>query len=120
LVHLSKGSIIMKFLLPLAAVCMLAGCASQQPRPANYGTRAPEMANVAVPAVGSVTEDGWRVVSVTPTNPAPANLYAPAPVVVEPEYYVPPVSFSLGLMLGRGVYLGGHRHPRWRHHGRRR
>jgi hypothetical protein len=109
-VLLSKGTI-MKFLLPLAAVCMLAGCASNPPRPANYGTRAPEM------AVGTVTEDGWRVVSVTPVGQAPATVHTtPVYPAVEPEYYVPPVTFSLGIMLGRGVYFS----PRWRHHGRRR
>lgn len=111
----------MKLLLPLAAVCMLAGCASQLPRPANYGTRAPDL-TYAAPAVGSVTEDGWRVVSVTPANPAPppAGVYG-APVYVEPDYYfVPPVSFSLGVILGRGAYIGSRYHPRWRHHGRRR
>jgi hypothetical protein len=114
----------MKFLFPLAAVCILAGCASTAPRPANYGTRTvaePAVAYTPAPAVGTVTEDGWRVVSVTPVGQEPYNSYQVVPQPVPPAYYyAPPISFGLGIMLGRGLYFSGHHHPRWRHHGRRR
>lgn len=86
----------MKTIALLAAAGLLAGCASA-PRPAQH------------PLVGSTTADGWRVVSVTPVGQEPQETYyAPPP---PPAYYVaPPVTFSLGIMLGRS----------WRHHGRRR
>ncbi len=116
----------MKTLLVAATVALLAGCATT-PGPANYGTRA------AYAQSGDPSQ--WRVVSVTPVAPgtgariasnnpngssveyssmpvtaAPNVIYQPAPVYVEePAYYYPPVSLSLGFVLGRHWGYRGHR-----------
>lgn len=94
----------MKTLLAILSLAALAGCATQQPGPPNYGTRA-----YAPPS----DPHDWHVVSVTPVNlapdaPRPANVTveampatpvpAPdnrityssrAPVIVNPPVYVP-------------------------------
>lgn len=125
----------MKKLLVIAALLALGGCASTPDDRYGYGQ----------PGYGQPSDPSqWRVVSVTPVPPgtgervaretgsavqysstpiprtAPvyetAPLYEPAPVYVpQPAYIYPPVTFSLGLMLGRG--WGGHRHH---HRGHRR
>lgn len=111
----------MKHLLIIAALAALGGCATYPDDRYGYDH-----------ARGGQSGDPsqWRVVSVTPVPPgtgervaresgssveyssapvhesvpvAPAPVYAPAPT-----YVYPPVTFSLGLMLGRG--WGGHRH----------
>jgi hypothetical protein len=112
----------MKKLAIILAVAALSGCATQNPGPANYGTRAYAQAPDA---------NGWQVVSVTPVpagtgaqaaasgdagrvtssdvvtySPAPSTVYAtqpvyvPAPVyapapVYDPFWY-PPISIGLG------------------------
>ena len=116
----------MKTLLVAATAALLAGCATT-PGPANYGTRA------GYAQSGDPSQ--WRVVSVTPVAPgtgariaagnpngssveyssmpvsaAPTVIYQPAPVYVEqPAYYYPPVSLSLGFVLGRHWGYRGHR-----------
>lgn len=119
----------------LLAVAALAGCATQQPGPPNYGTRAWSQA---------ASPGEWQVVSVTPVppgtgaraaahgeagvitstpaplNPAPQTVYVPRPVYVpqpvypapvyEPNYWWPSVSIGLGFVWGSGHrHHGGHR-----------
>lgn len=121
----------MKKVLLIVSLAALAGCATQ-PGPANYGTRA------GYAHSGDPSE--WRVVSVTPVpagtaarmaaaspdgssveyssapvTVAPPVLYQPHPVYVEPQpYFYPPVSLSLGFVLGRHWGWGS------RHRGHRR
>ena len=125
----------MKSLLVVATLAALVGCATT-PGPANYGTRA------GYAHSGDPSE--WRVVSVTPVAPgtgarvaannpngssveyssmpvdAPSVVYQPMPVYVEPpRYYYPPVSLSLGFVLGRHWGFG-HRGHYGGHRGHRR
>jgi len=122
----------MKKLLVIAAVAMLAGCATN-PGP-GYGNRS---------GYGySGDPSQWRVVSVTPVAPgtgaryaasnphgspveyssvpmtfAPPVVYQQAPIYVEqPGYYYPPVTLSLGFVLGRHWGFGHRGHRGHRRH----
>lgn len=118
----------MKNLLVIAVLAALGGCATTDGR---YGYQQPGYGQPSDPSQ-------WRVVSVTPvplgtgervarengsaveysSTPLPAPVYTPVPVYTPaPAYVYPPVTFSLGLMLGRG--WGGHRHHH-HHRGYRR
>jgi hypothetical protein len=125
-----------KLIFIFAGVAVLAGCATEQPGPANYGTRG---------YAQSGNPNDWQVVSVTPVplgtgtragdagvvtssnvvvNPAPPGVpvYAPQPaygyppVYVQDPYWYPPVSIGLGFSFGRS-WGGGYHH---RGHYRRR
>lgn len=121
-----------KLALISLALIALTGCATQQPAPANYGTRAYGAADPA---------DGWQVVSVTPvplgtgarvgdagvitSSPVvvqqapvyvPQPVYVPPPVYVREPYYWPPISIGLGFNFGRSWGHHHHHRPRhWRH-----
>jgi hypothetical protein len=122
----------MKILLPLISVALLAGCATQAPRPAYYGTRAPQ-----------TDPSQWQVVSVTPVAPGtgervaaqsgsgqaveysstPATttyvtqpVYVQQPVYVPQPVYVDPYPYYVGPSIGWGIALGrswGHRGRSW-------
>jgi hypothetical protein len=127
-----------KLIFIIAGAAVLAGCATQPPGPANYGTR-------GYAQTGNPSD--WQVVSVTPVplgtgaragdagvvtssnvvvNPAPPGVpvyssqpvYMHPPVYVQDPYWYPPVSIGLGFSFGRSWISGGHRHHRG-HHRRR-
>ena len=125
----------MKNLIGIVVLVALGGCAVDQPARGPYGNagagpRDPGQWRVVsvtpVPAgtaaqVASRSPDGKPVefssapVSVAPPYYAVAPIYAPAPVYMpQPAYYWPPVTLSLGFVVGRHWSSGGH-HRRWRH-----
>jgi hypothetical protein len=66
----------MKYVLVIAALAALGGCATQQPGPAIYGTRSAQYVQPADP-------HQWHVVSVTDVN-LPPGTERPANVTSEP------------------------------------
>ncbi|MES2899177.1 MAG: hypothetical protein V4723_05570 [Pseudomonadota bacterium] len=121
----------MKNLLIIAALGVLAGCATTPGQ--NYGQQ--RYAHSGDPSQ-------WRVVSVTPVEPGtgariassnpngsnveyssvpmsapPPVVYQQAPVYVDqPAYFYPPVTLSLGFVLGRHWGFGHRGHRGYRRH----
>ena len=123
----------MKKLLAVALLGALAGCATEPQRTTYAQPRDPSQWRVVsvtpVPAgtaakvaaastTGRAEEFTSTPVAVMPSAYGAAPLYAPAipaPYVVEPAYYWPPVSLSLGFVFGRR-WGGGHHYRGYRHH----
>lgn len=130
----------MKYLFAIAALAALGGCATQQPGPPNYGTRAPtayqqpsdphqwhvvSVENVNLPpgAPRPANETTTVLPAPSASQPsvayqsapvvvAPAPVYVPAPVIVDP-YYEPYYYPPVSLSLGFMFGSGG-----WHHGGR--
>lgn len=121
----------MKFLIIIASLAMLAGCATQQPGSYSSSTDPREWRTVSVTNV-DLPPDAPRPENYTSTpveaqsgysvtyrsdDPAPAYTYAPgtyysAPVVVAPQpwYGQPQVSIGLGFGIGRHGWIGINQH----------